>query len=55
MEPHAKSLQAKAIAVRRLAESATIENIRSELLSIAAQYDHMADQIRALTEPEENA
>jgi hypothetical protein len=45
MDPRVIGLRARAEEVRRLADAATIKDIRAELLAIAAQYDELADGI----------
>ena len=45
MDPYVTGLRARAEEVRRLAEKATIRDIRAELLAIAAQYEELADGI----------
>ena len=45
MEDRVEHLRARAMEVRRLAEWAKDPTIRTELLSIASQYDSMAEDI----------
>ena len=51
MDCHVIGLRARAEGVRRLAERATIQGIRIELLAIAAQYDELADGIAVADRP----
>ena len=47
MDSRVTHLHAKASEVRQMAQAATLDHIRAELLKIADQYDGMAAAIRA--------